>query len=232
MVTTPQPRLITFDVYTALFDVESGVSAAIRETCGEGVDALPLARAWRAKQLEYAQVSNSLQRGRIPFRVITRRSMDYTFARAGVSLSTEQREALAQAWDRLPPWPEARATLLELRGRGYSLGLLSNGDEEMLRALARAMGVDFDAVLASDHAGHYKPHPSMYLLPRQRLGLADADVLHVAGSSTDVLGCKSAGLACAWSNRNGDAMLDPDVRADHEMRDLTGLLPLLAKRVR
>jgi hypothetical protein len=37
-------------------------------------------------------------------------------------------------------------------------------------------------------------------------------------------------LRCAWSNRKGDAMLDPEVRADCEMRDLTGLLPLLANR--
>ena len=223
-------RLVTFDVYTALFDVEAGISGAIRETCGEGVDALQLARAWRAKQLEYAQISNSLQRGRIPFRVITRRSMDYTFGRADMRLSAEQGAALCKAWDRLPAWPEARATLLELRARGYSLGLLSNGDEEMLRALAKAIDIDFDAVLASDHAGHYKPHPSMYLLPRQRLGIGDHEVLHVAGSATDVLGCKSAGLPCAWSNRKADAMLDPEVRADYEMRDLTGLLELLAKR--
>ena len=222
-------RLVTFDVYTALFDVESGISGAIRESCGEGVDAPALAKAWRAKQLEYAQVSNSLQRGRIRFRVITRRAMDYTFARAGVALSGEQRDALDRAWDRLPPWPEARATLAELRARGYPLGLLSNGDEEMLRSLAKAIGIDFDAVLASDHAGHYKPHPSMYLLPRQRLGIGDDEVLHVAGSATDVLGCKSAGLRCAWSNRGGDLMLDPGVRADHEMPDLAGLLGILPK---
>ena len=221
-----KPRLITFDVYTALFDVEAGISRAIEHACA-GADALALARAWRSKQLEYAQISNSLQRGRISFRVITRRSMDYTFAKAVVSLSESRSNELCAAWDRLPPWPEARATLLELRTRGYSLGLLSNGDEEMLRALARAIDVDFDAVLASDQAGHYKPHPSMYLLPKQRLGIDNRDVLHVAGSATDVLGCKSAGLPCAWSNRNGDVMIDPQVRADHEMRDLTGLLEFL-----
>lgn len=220
-------RLVTFDVYTALFDVESGISGAIRDTCGEGADALALARAWRAKQLEYAQVSNSLQRGKITFRVITRRSMDYTFARAGVSLTEAEGNALCQAWDRLPPWPEARATLVELRARGLSLGLLSNGDEEMLRALARAIDIDFDAVLASDHAGHYKPHPSMYLLPKQRLGIDNLEVLHVAGSANDVLGAKLAGLRCAWSNRGGDRVIDPDVRADHEMRDLSGLLEIL-----
>lgn len=38
-------------------------------------DAPGLARSWRAKQLEYAQISNSLQRSRIPFRVLTSRGL-------------------------------------------------------------------------------------------------------------------------------------------------------------
>jgi 2-haloacid dehalogenase len=219
--------LITFDAYTALVDCEAGLVPAVREACGEAVDAVQLARAWRAKQLEYAQVSNSLQRGRIPFRLVTRRAMDYTFARAGVELTGEQSAALEAAWDRLPPWPEAKATLAELKARGYRLGILSNGDEEMLRALAGASGIDFDHILASDHAGHYKPHPSVYALPRERLRLEPREVLHVAGSATDVLGCKLAGLPCAWSNRHGDRMIDPGVRADREMRDLAGLLEFL-----
>jgi 2-haloacid dehalogenase len=224
MVTT---KLITFDAYTALVDYESGLVLAIRRACGEGIDAVTLVRVWRAKQLEYAQISNSLQRGRISFRLITRRAMDYTFARAGVELTPEQGRELEAAWDRLPPWPEALETLSQLRARGYQLGMLSNGDEEMLRALARGIGFDFDHVLASDHAGHYKPHPSIYALPRERLGFADTEVLHVAGSGNDVLGAKLAGMTCAWSNRHGDRMLDPGVRADREMRDLAGLLEFL-----
>ena len=224
MMTT---NLVTFDAYTALVDCESGLVPAIRRACGEGVDAVQLARAWRAKQLEYAQMSNSLQRGRIPFRLVTRRAMDYTFARAGIELTGEQGAALEAAWDRLPPWPEAKATLAELKARGYRLGILSNGDEEMLRALAASSGIDFDHILASDHAGHYKPHPSVYALPRERLRLEPREVLHVAGSGNDVLGCKLAGLPCAWSNRHGDRMIDPGVRADREMHDLAGLLEFL-----
>jgi 2-haloacid dehalogenase len=67
----------------------------------------------------------------------------------------------------------------------------------------------------------------VYALPRERLRLEPREVLHVAGSATDVLGCKLAGLPCAWSNRHGDRMIDPGVRADREMRDLAGLLEFL-----
>jgi 2-haloacid dehalogenase len=222
---TTRPRLITFDVYTALLDYESGLLPEVKKVRGH--DALALTRTWRAKQLEYAQISNSLGLERIPFRVITRRALDYVFARAGEPLDEAQAQTLCAAWDRLPAWPEAAETLAQLRSRGYQLGLLSNGDEEMLRAAAAFTGIHFDHVLASDHAGHYKPHPAMYALPSKRLGLRDEEVLHVAGSPTDVLGAKVAGLPCAWSNRNADRVLDPRGWPDYEMADLSGLLALL-----
>lgn len=220
-------KLITFDVYSALVDFEGGLVPQVAEAL-EGADAAGFVKTWRAKQLEYAQLSNSLDRGRIPFRTLTRRSLDHTLARARLDLPEAKREALVDAWDRLPAWPEAEATLAELAGRGYRLGLLSNGDEAMLRALARcALRTPFDPILASDHAGHYKPHPSIYRLPAQKLGLAAGEVLHVAGSGNDVLGARLAGLACAWSNRHGDVMIDPAVRPDFECRDLSGLLAFL-----
>jgi 2-haloacid dehalogenase len=219
------PRLITFDVYTALVDVEAGLVPAVKRI--RGADAVALVREWRAKQLEYAQVSNSLQRERIPFRVITRRALDYVAGRIGTPIDEAQAQELCAAWDALPPWPEAGATLAGLKARGYRLGLLSNGDEEMLRAVARSSGIAFDEVMASDHAGFYKPHPAMYALPAKRLGLGPEDVLHVAGSPTDVLGAKLAGLRCAWSNRKGDRPLDPRGKPDHEMADLSGLLAIL-----
>lgn len=220
-----RPALVTFDAYTALVDCERGLVPAIARAC-PAADAHAVARAWRAKQLEYAQVSNSLARGRISFRVVTRRALDYTLARGGLQVGARQHAELEAAWDALPPWPEAMATLSQLGARGYRLAILSNGDLEMLRALVRGWDVPLE-LLGCDQAGHYKPHPSVYGLPERVLGVASGEVLHVAGSGNDVLGARLAGLRCAWSNRNGDAVIDPEVRADHEMRDLAGLLEIL-----
>jgi 2-haloacid dehalogenase len=220
-----RPGLVTLDAYTALVDYERGLVPVIERVCA-GVDAAAFARAWRAKQMEYAQHSNSLARERIPFRVVTRRALDYTLARAGVEVAPSQRGELETAWDALPPWPEATATVSELAARGYRLAILSNGDVDMLRALMRGWDVPLE-FLGCDQAGHYKPHPSVYALPERILGVQASRVLHVAGSATDVLGCKLAGMRCAWSNRIGDRVIDPEVRADHEMRDLSGLLAIL-----
>src|SRR5688572_7416103 len=127
--------LLTFDMYSALVDFEGGLVGPVARACSSA-DTGVVIRTWRAKQLEYAQLSNSLQRERIPFRVITRRALDYVLGRMGVELGEHGREELVAAWDRLPPWPEADAALNALAARGDTLAILSNGDESMLRALA------------------------------------------------------------------------------------------------
>jgi 2-haloacid dehalogenase len=221
------PRLVTFDVYAALVDYESGLLPHMAGICADQALARSLLRSWRAKQLEYAQISNSLQGERIPFRLITLRALEYTMAGAGRTLSGGDLARLLAAWDSLEPWPEALGVLAALQHRGYRIGLLSNGDEDMLRVLVGSWSVGFDHVFASDRAGFYKPHPAIYALPMRMLALGRDEVLHVAGSGNDVLGAKSAGLACAWSNRSNERLIDPGVHPDHDMRDLTGLLAIL-----
>jgi 2-haloacid dehalogenase len=220
-------KLITFDVYTALFDIQGSLMPRVAKAVGAEADAAQLMRTWRTKQLEYALISNSLGLGRVPFRTITRRALDYTLGRAKLELTGSKRDELLAAWDELDPWPEANEVLAESKSRGYSIGLLSNGDVAMLEALGRRLGTPPDYIFASETAGYYKPHSSVYALPLDQLGIGAGEMLHVAGSATDVLGTKAAGLRCAWSNRHAELVLDPGLKPDYEFADLRGVLGLL-----
>lgn len=217
--------LITFDVYTALFDIESSLTPLVSEILQ--IDGLDFVRAWRRKQLEYALISNSLGQGRISFDLITGSSLDYTLAFYQLSLSESSRTQLLDQWLNLDPWPEARSMLNEIKSRGYTMALLSNGDMSQLQTLAKKLPPVFDHIFSSEQAGYYKPQPSVYALPLDTLHLQANQVLHVAGSSTDALGTKSAGLHCAWSNRKQEPLLDPNLPVDYNMRDLNQLLEIL-----
>jgi 2-haloacid dehalogenase len=220
-------RLVTFDVYSALFDYRSSLLPLLKDVLPEAVDHSALLQTWRSRQLELTLISNSLQRERISFRVATRLALDYALNRAKQPLPESTRRALVEAWDGLKPWPEAEEVLNVVQARHYPIAVLSNGDQAMLRVLMGTLSVGVDHFFASDHAGYYKPHPAIYLLPLKALGLEANQVLHVAGGANDVMGAKSAGLPCAWSNRNGDQVLDPTFSADYEFRDLRGLLGIL-----
>src|SRR5581483_5282851 len=202
-------RLVTFDVYTALFDLESSLVPLLSRTWSttSPSEILALQRTWRTKQLEYLLISNSLQKGRFPFWTITERALDYALQRFKLELADTQRATLVEAWNHLQPWQEAAPVIAQVKQLGYPIGVLSNGDEVMLRAVVKAFPTSFEYFFASDQAGVYKPHPAVYQLPLRLLGIEPSEVLHVAGGATDVMGTKSAGLVCAWSNRGGDYVL-------------------------
>ena len=227
----PSPKLITFDVYSALLDIQRGLANAFATVTEMDVEAVrPLVATWRLKQMERAAASNSLGGTRTSFRDCTRLALDYVCARHAVNLDMAEREALVLAWDHLPPWPEANAAVTAVKAMGCQTAILSNGDQDMLDAVARLFATPFDHVLSSESAGHYKPHPSVYALPQTLLGFCAADTLHVAGGHTDVLGAIAFGLPCVWSNNTADQQLDPAFPPDYELANLSEL-PALIRRI-
>lgn len=220
------PALITFDAYAALCDYRSSLLPVV-ETIG-GLDrarAPDFLELWRARQLGIAALSNALQRERIGFRACTALALDYALQRHGLALSTSARERLVSAWYRLTPWPEADEVLAALAAKAYPLAILSNGDQDMLEALAGQLETPFQHIFSSQQSGAYKPHPSVYAIPAQVLGIDR--YLHVAGSANDAIGATAAGVSCYWSNRQGDCVTLPDYAPRHQGRDLRGLLEIV-----
>lgn len=218
--------LVTFDAYAALVDFRTSLVPAITRVLGlDAHRAADFLELWRNRQLAAAGLSNALEKGRISFRECTALALDYVLHRRGLTADGDGREALIRAWDSLAPWPEADRVLAALAEKGYRLAILSNGDQDMLEALATGFETPFDHILSSEQCGLYKPHPRMYGLPARELGVER--YLHVAGSPNDAMGATAAGVACYWSNRHGDRVLLPEHRPSHEGPDLGGLVDLL-----
>lgn len=221
-------RLVTFDVYSALVDVVGGLTPiAARETGLSHEQARELVIRWRHRQLEYTLIATLMQRGHVSFETVTERALRTVAPSFGVRLEDAVIAQLVTSWGGVRLWPEAEPVLQELHRRGQALAVLSNGDEMMLSAFADGLSVPMQTIFAADQVGTYKPHPAIYRRPLEVLGLAGHEVLHVAGSGRDVMGAKAAGLACYWSNRAGEALLDPSLAADFEFSDLSGLRRVL-----
>jgi 2-haloacid dehalogenase len=218
-------RLITFDVYAALFDIESSLTPLVSQFIK--TDSLTFIREWRRRHYEYALISNSLGQGRMSFEKIFAITLDNVLIRFNESISESTKKMLNEAWLNLSPWEEAAQVLESLKEREYVMALLSNGDESHLRQLSKKLPPAFDYIFSSEAAGFYKPHPSVYALPLHKLNLTAENILHVAGSPTDAWGTKAAGLTCAWSNRKHEPHLNPNLKVDYEMENLNPLLEIL-----
>jgi 2-haloacid dehalogenase len=193
-------RAVVFDAYGTLFDVASA-SAAARDVLGERWQ--PLSDLWRQKQLQYSWLRAVMGR-HLDFWAVTGDALDFALEALKVS-EPGLRARLMDAYGRLGPYPDAAETLQRLRQRGLKTGILSNGSPRMLASAARSAGLDglLDVVLSVEEVGVYKPHPSVYRLPCDRLGVWPAEIVFVTANGWDAWGAKAGGLRVAWCNRTG-----------------------------
>jgi 2-haloacid dehalogenase len=195
------PRAVLFDAYGTLFDVYSVGAAAERlfPEVGER-----LAVLWRDKQIEYTRLTSMSGRMR-SFRDCTRAGLRYAAARFTVALGDAAERELMGAYERLAPFAENRAVLVELQRRGIRAGILSNGDPDMLAAVVNHAGFAglLDPVLSVEGTGKFKTDPATYALGTDALGLAAGDVLFVSSNCWDAIGATWFGYTTLWVNRFG-----------------------------
>ncbi|MCY0901833.1 MAG: HAD family hydrolase [Firmicutes bacterium] len=99
-----------------------------------------------------------------------------------------------------PLYADVAPVLADLRERGFSLAVLSNGHVGYQRTLLELMGVigSFDLILGPDNAGSAKPDVGMFAhgLLAGRIALHVGDLL-----TQDVQAARLAGIQAAWVAR-------------------------------
>jgi HAD superfamily hydrolase (TIGR01549 family) len=167
------------------------------------------------------------------------------FERAGIPVSDGQVEAGGEAYCLggvgvpSPLRPGAREVLAELRAEGLRLGAISNTiqparymNQNMIR---RGLAEFFDVQVYSSEAGVAKPHPAIFRVALDALGVAPERAVYVGDRlSADVAGAQGVGMQgvlieVAHRVEHGPAII-PDARIK-ELPELLQVLPRLFKSV-
>ena len=108
-----------------------------------------------------------------------------------------QKFVSASAWTVAPG---ARATLEDLRQRGYQLGILSNWDSRLPTTLEQLdLASFFDVVVISYKVGYEKPHRRIFEIAVSKAGQPASRILHVGDSwVTDILPAQKVGMKTLW----------------------------------
>jgi putative hydrolase of the HAD superfamily len=125
------------------------------------------------------------------------------------------------------PFPDALATLRELRARGIALALVTNGRTDTQAAKVSRLGLEplLDATLISESEGLRKPDRRIFERALARIGVAPAHAWHVGDHPiADVAGAHAAGLTAIW--RHVPYWPEPACQA-FTIHQLGELLPLL-----
>jgi FMN phosphatase YigB (HAD superfamily) len=131
--------------------------------------------------------------------------------------------------ERLRPFPDAVATIHELKRAGLRIGLLTNGPSELQRtklAVTR-LAEELDAVAISEEIGAAKPDAAAFEEAARLLACGLAELAMVGDSPVyDIAGALDAGLAAAVLVTGGTAIEADGAVADRALAEVTDALGL------
>lgn len=220
----PAPEACVFDAYGTLFDY---ASAAARCSSALGASRERLNNLWREKQLQYTWL-RSLQGRHADFWQVTGDALDFAMESLGLA-DAGLRKNLMDAYLTLEPFPETRGVLERLKRQGIKTAILSNGAPEMLRAAVSNAKIEpfLDATLSVEEVGVYKPHPKVYQLAVDRLGVQPSAISFQSANAWDAWAASAFGMRVVWCNRYGQRPERLPGLPGHEVRSLADL-PFLA----
>ena len=126
-------------------------------------------------------------------------------------------------------FPDAADALNTLQSR-YRLAIISNVDDDLFAGSARALGIDFDAVVTSQQVRAYKPDLRGFDTALERMGCEKAAWLHIGESLYHDIGpANRMGIASVWVNRpdRGGGTRQTDAAPDLEVSDLAELARIM-----
>jgi len=217
-------KACVFDAYGTLFDVHSAVGRH-QDRFGDQAD--EISALWRRKQLEYTWLRSLMQR-HADFWQVTQDALDYSLETYGIS-DDGLRKDLLDAYLSLECYPEVKDTLKKIRDLGLKSAILSNGAPNMLDAGVKSSGLSdlLDDWYSVERIGIFKPDPRVYQIAVDELGIAKEEIVFLSSNSWDAVGAASFGLRVAWVNRFDQRKERLPHGADVELKDLSGLIPLL-----
>lgn len=219
-------RACVFDAYGTLFDFASA-AAACRDVLGE--KAATLTALWRDKQLQYTWL-RGLQGRHADFWQVTSDALDFTMESLGI-VDPILRARLLNLYRTLQCFPEVPQVLKDLKQAGFVTAILSNGAPAMLGEAVEGAGIGglLDHILSVEQVGVFKPHPSVYRLAVETLGLRAAEIAFQSSNAWDAHAASAFGMRVVWCNRYAQRRERLPGSPDREIRSLAELPALLIR---
>lgn len=197
-------KVLVFDVFGTVVDWRSALLAegvALSRAKGLTVDWPAFIRAWESV---HRPTMDKVNTGVVPWvnvSAIYRRQLDETLAAFGVrGLTENEKDHFNRAWCRPNVWPDSLAALKRLRTK-YALATLTNNDFAWAVAMAKHVGLPWDAVLTAELFRRYKPAPESYLGALALLAVEPAEAIMIACHNYDLRAARSHGKRTAFIPR-------------------------------
>ena len=220
-------EFVTFDCYGTLIDWETGIRRAFKQA----LEGTGLSRAQEAELFELYQGEEKKIEGQTTYRKyreVLALAASCAARRFGKTIPGNLSSVLAEQLPSWKPFPDTNPALERLATE-YTLGILSNVDDDLLSGTLKHFTVPFDLVVTAERVRSYKPATEHFEEARKIIG-ADRGWLHVAASLYhDIEPASRLGINAVWVNRkNSPEGKQYRWKIVREVRDLGHLADWLA----
>jgi HAD superfamily hydrolase (TIGR01662 family) len=129
---------------------------------------------------------------------------------------------------------EMREVLIELRSRGYALGVVTNTSRQRMNADVAYLQLDgmVDIIVTSEDTAERKPHPDPLLKAAEKLQKAPSELAYVGDYVGDILAAKAAGMLAIAALWGGIFLADTLLaeQPDHVTEQPGELLDIFSQR--
>ncbi len=192
--------VMTFDCYGTLIDWETGIRDAFHRAMSQG-GASP-GPGLEAKAFElYEEEERSVERERphLLYRDVLAKTSLSVARKIGWKLSESQSTFLAKELPKWTPFPDTNPSLEKL-SRKYTLGILSNVDNDLLAGTLKHITSPFEIIVTAENVRSYKPAPAHFEEAQKIIG--ERSWVHVAASQYhDIEPAARLGIKAVWVNR-------------------------------
>jgi 2-haloacid dehalogenase len=159
---------------------------------------------------------------------VTGDALDFALETLGLT-EPGLRDRLMSLYLALDPFPEVSGVLARLKATGIRTAILSNGSPAMLDPAVKAAKLEtlLDAVLSVEEVGVYKPHPRVYQLAVDRLGIPASAISFQSSNAWDAYAASAFGMQVVWCNRYGQHRERLPGSPDREIKSLAELPALV-----
>jgi len=202
-------RAVLFDAGHTLLEFDYGLFTETLRARGHRVDAAAVTAAERGARMRL-DVERAEQAS--PGRTGEGRYLRYLLDELAITDEAERRAIAEWRRDFNAPIglchqadPEAAEALARARAKGWTVGVISNSNSSVARALELAdLSKHLDFVIDSSVVGVSKPHARIFELGLEAAGTAPAETVYVGDSYfVDVVGARRAGLGAVLFDPGG-----------------------------
>lgn len=205
-------KALTWDVGGTVFDWRGTIEDEVRRIAAEQeakVDIKQFATDWRVWSFD---MLGRVNRAELPWTNldhIHRQVLDDVFEKhSTITLSTSERDDLAEIWHRLRAWPGAADAIHRLRSR-YTVIVLTVLSYSIAVDCSKHNGINWDGILACEFLGAYKGPPNAYNKAIRLLRLQSSEAMMVAAHMNDLKNSIGAGMSTAYIHREGESNVTP-----------------------